>query len=224
MVTKHPGYLTQKGREIKKVVDMRGSSMIEIIPNWHPVFVNFTVALLSVSVALHVLTVLMKLTPLRDELVILARWNLWLGAGFTIVTAVFGLLAYNSVVHDRPSHVAMTLHRNWAIATLSIFLPLAVWSFRCYRKRLGAHRVFLVLLLAGFGVLASTAWHGAEVVFRHGIGVKSLPKAELQGDGGLTGGHQHRHEHDAATVVPSIPATPDESTQHLHEDGKAHTH
>jgi len=29
--------------------------MIEIIPNWHPVFVHFTVALLSLAVGFHVI-------------------------------------------------------------------------------------------------------------------------------------------------------------------------
>ena len=87
----------------------------------------------------------------------------------------------------------MTLHRNWALATLSIFLPLAVWSFRRHRKGLGVNRMLLAALLVGFTALAATAWHGAEVVFRYGIGVKSLPKAELQGEGGLVGSHEHRH-------------------------------
>jgi uncharacterized membrane protein len=195
--------------------------MVEIIPNWHPVFVHFTVALLSVSVAVHIVTALMKPAPLRDELAVLARWNLWLGAGFAIATAVFGLLAFNTVKHDTPSHIAMSEHRNWAIATLSIFLPLAVWSFQRYRKGLEVNRTFRVLLVVGFALLASTAWHGAEVVFRHGIGVKSLPKADERSQSGDDG---HTHEHGAVVEVPSTPATPDESAPHVHEDEKIHRH
>lgn len=197
--------------------------MFEIIPNWHPVFVNFTIALLSTAVAFHVLTALMKPSKLRHELATLARWNLWLGAGFAIITVFLGFLAYNSVRHDTPSHVAMTIHRNWAIATLIIFLLLAAWSLWRHRAGRSANRPFLVLLLIGFVVLASTGWLGAEVVFRYGVGVKSLPKAELQGEGGVTSGHHHTHEHDAG--APKQRATGgNESATSSHDDHGPHVH
>ena len=47
--------------------------MIEIIPNWHPIFVHFTVALLFVAVALYPLSYLLPATTVRDEFTIVAR-------------------------------------------------------------------------------------------------------------------------------------------------------
>ena len=44
--------------------------MIEIIPNWHPVFVHFTVALLSVAVALYLLVRILPGASVRQELAI----------------------------------------------------------------------------------------------------------------------------------------------------------
>lgn len=159
--------------------------MFEIIPNWHPVFVHFTVALLSLSVGLFVVLPFIK-SPLREQWMTVARWSLWFGAASTVVTALTGLYAYNTVAHDTPSHLAMTDHRNWAIATISLFLILATWSIIRVRKGQALGTAFLIFMLAGGGLLASTAWHGGEAVYRYGLGVMSLPKAEGEG-------HSHSH-------------------------------
>lgn len=117
-----------------------------------------------------------------------ARWNLWIGALFAVITAGFGFWVFNTVAHDEPSHAAMELHRNWVLAALALFLPLAAWSF--WRERsttdTAPRRAFLTLLLLAWTTLAVAGWHGAEVVYRYGIGVKSLPKVEQ-----AESGHQH---------------------------------
>ncbi len=159
--------------------------MIEIIPNWHPIFVHFTVALLSLAAGLFVVTPFIK-SPLKEQWIIVARWTLWFGAGITIITGLTGLYAYNTVDHDSPSHLAMTEHRNWAIVTISLFLALAAWSIVWVRKNKTLGTAFVVCIAIAGAVLGSTAWHGGEVVYRYGIGVMSLPKVE--GDG-----HNHAH-------------------------------
>ena len=53
--------------------------MFEIIPNWHPLLVHFTVALLSVAVVLHLLVLLALPQRLQGEWRIVARWSLWIG-------------------------------------------------------------------------------------------------------------------------------------------------
>ncbi len=159
--------------------------MPEIIPNIHPIFVHFTVAFLSLSVVLYVITPFIN-SPLKEQWQILARWMLWFGAGITIITGFAGLYAYNTVAHDAPSHLAMTEHRNWAIATITLFLILAAWSIAGFRKGKAMGPVFIVCMVIAGGVLASTAWLGGEVVYRYGLGVMSLP--ETQGDG-----HDHAH-------------------------------
>ena len=49
--------------------------MIEIIPNWHPILVHFTIGLLAISTALYAAGYALK----KENLLIAARWNLWLG-------------------------------------------------------------------------------------------------------------------------------------------------
>lgn len=50
--------------------------MIEIIPNWHPIFVHFTVALFSVATGLYALSLLVSNIQLKEQWRIVARWNL----------------------------------------------------------------------------------------------------------------------------------------------------
>lgn len=159
--------------------------MFEVIPNWHPVFVHFTVALLSLAVGLVVVTPFVK-SPLHDQWRTVAKWALWFGAGFTILTGLTGLYAYNTVAHDTPSHAAMTEHRNWAVVTITLFIALAIWSIVWERKNKTLGMTFVICMVLAGTVLASTAWRGGEVVYRYGLGVMSLPKAE--GDG-----HNHSH-------------------------------
>ena len=55
--------------------------MIEIIPNWHPIFVHFTVSMLSIAAGLHVLSHFVPGTTLKAQLLMVARWNFWIGVG-----------------------------------------------------------------------------------------------------------------------------------------------
>ncbi|HEX9626341.1 MAG TPA: DUF2231 domain-containing protein [Acidiferrobacterales bacterium] len=192
--------------------------MIEVVPNWHPIFVHFTVALLGMSVLLHALAPLLPASGIRDEWRTVARWLLWFGAGFAVVTVLTGWLAYNSVEHDEVSHVAMTDHRNWALATLAVFLTLVAWSVWSWWSRRQVGIAFTLLMLAGGGLLASTAWHGAELVFRHGLGVISLPgTAAIEPAPAANADGDSRGGHEAGRPVPRAAAKPahDHST-HSH--------
>jgi len=173
--------------------------MIEIIPNWHPLFVHFTVALFSTAVGFYGLAYFAsKLSlPIAKELEIASRWCLWAAGFSTIFTVIAGLNAYNTVQHDAPSHAAMTDHRNWALPTAGFILLLTVWSCRRFQRQKPLSGMFLIALLLGQGLLLSTAWRGAELVFRYGIGVMSLPKAESA---------EHHHASDIA--MPENEAQP----------------
>lgn len=160
--------------------------MFEVIPNWHPLFVHFSIALLSMSTFFFVGLKLTSKSSVQQPLNVMAYWNLWLGTGFAIVTAIAGWYAYNSVAHDTPSHEAMTDHRNWALMTLSVFIIISIWSFKQYKSAKQASMAFTLAVIMAFGLLVSTGWRGSEAVYRYGLGVMSLPKVEGEG---------HAHEH-----------------------------
>ena len=166
--------------------------MIEIIPNSHPIFVHFTVALFTTSVGLYGLAYIFSRLNLAsqsliNEFEITARWCLWVGALITLFTVAAGLYAYCTVGHDETSHAAMHIHRNWALLTASAILLITVWSVWRYFHQQTVTLVFFLLLLLVEGALLSTAWHGSELVYRYGLGVMSLPKS---------GEHGHHHHHD----------------------------
>ncbi len=163
--------------------------MIEIIPNWHPVFVHFTLALISVSLGLFIVGRFANC----DQAILVAKWNLWIGAGISLLTLVAGVYAYNTVAHDTPSHEAMTEHRNWALATLALLVPVVIWSVLAHRQKKAVSMGFLALFLVVGGLLATTGWHGAEVVYRHGVGVMSLPKTDTHDHGAHDHGEGDDH-------------------------------
>lgn len=157
--------------------------MFEIIPNWHPILVHFTVALLNVSVGFFILAWVWNRHRWRDQWLHAAHWNLWVGAGFSLITVMAGWIAFNSVAHDPPSHAAMTIHRNWGLTSLAWILPFTLWSIGRYRTGKEPNKTFIVVALIMLGLLASTGWRGGELVYRYGLGVMSLPKSEGKGHG-----------------------------------------
>jgi uncharacterized membrane protein len=157
--------------------------MPEIIPNWHPIFVHFTIALLSTSTAFLTLSKLLK-GKKSSWLHTAGLCNLWAGALITLGTVAAGFYAYNTVAHDAPSHAAMTDHKNWAIATAAFFILLALCSLK-YQKKSVPYSFIGALAIASI-FLGITGLKGGEAVYRFGLGVMSLPQSE---------GEEHGHSH-----------------------------
>lgn len=151
--------------------------MIEVIPNWHPLIVHFTIALLLTAAMLFVLGAILAQRPLGAAATLVARWNLAFGVLSTVVTLVTGWQAYNSVVHDAPSHANMTVHMQWALGTAAVFLLVAGAAWLDRRRAAGAGGMLLALILVGSAGLAVTGWLGGENVYRYGLGVMSLPNS-----------------------------------------------
>ena len=151
-----------------------------IMPNWHPIFVHFSVGLLSTAVIFYSLAYLTaKLhLPMAKELEVASRWCLGATGCITVGTVLAGLSAYDSVRHDVASLNAMNQHSNWALPTGGFILLLTFWSWRRFQQRKAMSPLFLMALLFAQGLLVATAWRGGELVFRYGLGVMSLPQPE----------------------------------------------
>ncbi len=190
--------------------------MIEIIPNWHPVFVHFPIAFVSAAVFLMSIGMSLKEKPWAKECLIFGRWMLWAAAIFAGIAAIFGWFAYNSVNHDDAGHLAMTIHRNWALVSLGALVLLTVLDYRSWQQRKTPTYGFLGVLVAAWLLVVSTAWHGGEAVFRHGLGVMSIPEPEAIGHA-----HEHGKGHGDTTVQSED--VPHEG-EHGHEDTANGTH
>ncbi len=189
--------------------------MPEIIPNLHPLLVHFPVALVSVSAFFHVAAIVMRSkSACVTHCKVLAHTTLWLGALTALPTAAFGWQAFNSVNHDEAGHAAMLVHRAWALITLAVLVVLAGWD--AWRSKVDTPPVwwFVGAVIGAWGMVATTAWHGGELVYRHGLGVMALPAAELgEAHGPMPDGEEPRHAN----------ATPSEAAPHEHAHGE-HAH
>lgn len=176
--------------------------MVEIIPNWHPIFVHFSIGLLSASVFTFLIagTVLSNNHRWQPAWQHMANGCLWLGAIMTIITVLAGMFAYNTVTHDSTSHAAMTLHRNWAAPTALLFIGLAVVAYQHVRETAPSAPFLIAMVIAG-GMLAMTGYLGGEAVYRHGLGVMALPVTNATGD-------EHQHEHHATPTATLKPPPP----------------
>lgn len=192
---------------------------MEVIPNWHPIFVHFTVGLLSISALLYLAGLVLK----KPNLLIAARWNLWIGAVITVGTVIAGFDAYNTVAHDGASHAAMTNHKKWALVTAGVFITLAAWSLWKHRGAKSVHPVFVGLILLASVLLAVTGFKGGEVVYRHGTGVMRMPM--VSGDGGH-GSHEHggTDSHDMKAMPDHHPEQPSNQNPTDHHDHGGHDH
>jgi len=210
--------------------------MIEIIPNWHPIWVHFAVALLITSAGLFLMFGWRSSQANgRTNALIVARWTLRLGVIASIGALLTGYLASGSVMHDDVSHANMMVHRNWALATTAIFVIIALID---YLKQ-NATRVSvlsILLLVAGSVTLAITGLEGAENVYQYGLGVQQLP--DISTHEHSSGEEVSTHEHADATGESHEDAghTPEENV-HDHkqssaddsksadvDDGHAHSH
>lgn len=159
--------------------------MVDIIPNWHPLLVHFTISFVVLTGALQLLAWFRPALDRNAAFEVTLKWLVVLSALAVIATVLAGLSAYNSVAHDTPSHLAMTDHRNWGLVTAITFLLGATLFFILpASRRFLAGSCFIGALL----LVSVTGYKGGELVYRYGLGVMSLPQVESS-----DGGHSHSH-------------------------------
>jgi uncharacterized membrane protein len=100
-------------------------------PNLHPLIIHFTIAfLITGPVLLLVASFADEKANWRESIRTVGDWMLALGLVSAVAALAAGFQAYYPVNHDGPSHLAMTDHRNWAVATASLFFVFGAWRYR----------------------------------------------------------------------------------------------
>jgi uncharacterized membrane protein len=192
----------------------------QIIPNFHPAVVHFPIALTVIAFLLSLAAYVRPSHPSAAQLAAAGHFTLWLAAIGAAVAVLFGWLAYNSVNHDDAGHAAMLLHRSWAVPTTVGLILLASWDAWKYRANqlISVPMLFILFLLTQS--IAVTAWLGGEVVYRHGIGVLSLPASEGAGHSHPRGGAQTTQHSHVETGQPEATT----GHQHYEAEGEQHEH
>ena len=191
----------------------------QIIPNFHPIVVHFPIALTIIAFLLSIAAYARRSHPVSAQLAAAGHFTLWLAAIGAAAAVLFGWLAFNSVNHDDAGHAAMLLHRSWAIPAAIGLILLASWDAWKYRinELISVPMLFVLFVLSQ--AIGVTGWLGGEVVYRHGIGVLSLPASEGTG---------HGHQHGADATAPSHTTVKTESDEHIEhpddEKGESHEH
>ncbi len=185
--------------------------MPEIIPNLHPAVVHFPIALVTASLLFHAAAILFKKKAWAMQLATVGHYTLWLGAASSVAAVAFGWQAFNSVNHDDVSHAAMLVHRSWALPTMGLLILLAAFDIWKSKATQVMSLAFIVPLAIICGLVMTTGWYGAELVYRHGLGVMRMPESEM---GAMPGkeGDAHQHEHSKVDA-----AHDDESQPHTHK-------
>lgn len=193
------------------------SQDLQIIPNFHPLVVHFPIALTLAAFLLSLIAYVRKSHTTAAQLAAAGHLTLWLAALGATIAVLFGWLAFNSVNHDDAGHAAMLLHRSWAIPTAIGLVLLAAWDAWKYRINQVISIPAILLLAVLSSAVAVTAWLGGEVVYRHGIGVLTLPTNE--------GGHHNEHGSPNHSDGASKPESDGNVEQrHVNEKGDSHEH
>lgn len=152
--------------------------LFEVTPNWHPAIVHFPIALTLAGILALWLGMALPDSHFKRQLQTVGHWNLRAGFVTAVIAAWFGILAFTGTPDDDIAYKAKTLHRDWALVTVAVFIPFFVLS--CLQHRLTPHiaKAFTVGLIIPALLILRTGWLGGETVYRYGVGVQRLVQTE----------------------------------------------
>ena len=174
----------------------------------HPMLVHFPIALLVVSVLADFLAFLGAGDSLSD-----AGWWTLLGAAVSAVFAVFaGLFDMYRALLTEAMHERVHKHMKVGIALAAVITALAVWRGMIhFEQDVELGWTYIAVAFLAVGLAAFQGWLGGELVYTHGVGVRSqerggkamdraaMAKGKASAKGG--GGHGGHGEDDMSNAV-----------------------
>ncbi|MCW9706238.1 DUF2231 domain-containing protein [Fodinibius salsisoli] len=155
---------------------------MELIPEWapnlHPMVVHFPIAILTIAIFFDFVSFFLprKKKWWTEEA---TAFLYGVGAVAAIIVYYTGTLAADSVTLPAEAQPVLTEHADWAWLTLWFYGVYAVlrivatwWASPIHRLKL--HVGFFLLSLMGMYFLYQTGDHGAQMVFKHGVGVQAV--------------------------------------------------
>ena len=137
----------------------------------HPAAVHVPIALLAAGLAAAA-------ARMREDapewLGPAASWALWLGTASLWTALLLGLLAERTAPHKPLAWEVLADHETlawWTAGAFTALSALRAWMVRARRFTRGWRAATVALWLAAYALLVATAMHGAELVYRFGMGV-----------------------------------------------------
>ena len=124
----------------------------------HPILVNFTAALVPVSVASDILGRIRKNESLRST----AWWTLFYATIVTPLTALTGWLFW---MHDDEGDSGMTIHKWLGTAMVVLLFGLFTWRWNLHRKKQWPTIAYFIVAAILVAVLGFQSHLGGEKVF-----------------------------------------------------------
>lgn len=147
--------------------------------NFHPPLTAFPFALLTSVLIVEGLLFIKRLSTRFSSLVFTRQFLLILAAIFAVAGYLSGNLA-RSRIGEMAINVeaAMDFHHTIATALLFVIIPCPLLALLMEKVKFGKHYfklIYLVFLIASFGLTVYTGYLGGQLVFAHAVGVVPLP-------------------------------------------------
>jgi uncharacterized membrane protein len=142
------------------------------MPNPHPFFTHFPIALLTVGFFFD----LAAWRRRGGEYARYGWWNQLLGTVGLAGTVVTGLLAEGRTLIGPGARQAFEAHEQLAFVSAGVFAILLFWRIASRTNVPEKHGwVFLLLYGCGIVALCAGALYGGEIVYHFGVGVSGVP-------------------------------------------------
>lgn len=152
---------------------------MESVPNLHPLLVHYPIALFLAALLFDVACIVMRRFVWLDRAAVALYGLGMLGAGAAVVAGKLAAVQAEGVSSEVEQLIAN--HGDWAFATIVAFIGIAIlrvevaWRDRqkpvLSRSRL--RLIALTLAVGGQWLLFETTGRGGELVYRHGVAVRS---------------------------------------------------
>ncbi len=154
---------------------------IASMQNFHPLFVHYPIALLSVFVLVEFLGVVFKCETCLKA----GSWFLYFGTLAAIAAVAAGYYAASTVPHPESVHDIMEDHEHIMVAVLIMSLVLSFWRLFARRTLSSAktHLVYLFVAFVMFVTMSFGADYGGLMVYKYGVGGTAVkqPTGHLHG-------------------------------------------
>lgn len=138
------------------------------MPNFHPFFVHFPIALLASGLCLDAWATVRS----DSRSWVCGGWLQAAGSAGLVAALATGILAAQSVGIPEGATGTLELHQQTAFISAVVFSALSFWRLGARGVIEGTRRVwFLLLYAAGVAGILFTGWLGGDLVFRYAVGV-----------------------------------------------------